>query len=394
MSKRLQQEVWNLGQCSGCGACVTACAKGVLVWGADQHPVVQSREKRLGLSRLKLRACEACDHPCEEACPRLAGQPSAPLRFAVAARAKGPLAGCTTDDCLRALLVSALQAGLIDGALAYTQDPWTMQPLPYLATTPAEAADCRGPQALWSPVLDQLNEAVFRHRLARLAVVGTPCVAQGVARLRGSSGYRYAPYRQALRLMIATFCTAICDPELVGHLLREEAGLEAWQVRRFTSVEGEDNLQIDLIDGSQRTVPLHRAQQFTRRGCAYCSDYAGTAADLALGSVGAAEGWSSLLVRTALGEAVLRQAEALGLIETSNAVDGQAIDAAQQAKERRERARSLAGLRLELALAAAGAGERGKANRLWTEMLAVRQQPQAEKEGDDGDCGGCAGCAC
>jgi len=71
MSTRLQQEVWALDRCSGCGVCVAACSKGVLYWDGEQHPLLEEREKALGLSHLKLRTCEVCEKFCELSCPRL-----------------------------------------------------------------------------------------------------------------------------------------------------------------------------------------------------------------------------------------------------------------------------------------------------------------------------------
>jgi ferredoxin len=71
MSTRLQQEVWALDRCSGCGVCVAACSKGVLYWNGDQHPLLEEREKALGLSHIKLRTCEVCEKFCELSCPRL-----------------------------------------------------------------------------------------------------------------------------------------------------------------------------------------------------------------------------------------------------------------------------------------------------------------------------------
>jgi hypothetical protein len=33
----------------------------MLYWDREQHPLLEEREKALGLSRLKLRACEVCE---------------------------------------------------------------------------------------------------------------------------------------------------------------------------------------------------------------------------------------------------------------------------------------------------------------------------------------------
>ncbi|TLN09763.1 4Fe-4S dicluster domain-containing protein, partial [bacterium] len=71
MVKRLESEVWELDNCSGCGMCVAACSKQVLVWQEESHPVKQVRTKTLGLSKTTLDSCTFCRKFCEEVCPRL-----------------------------------------------------------------------------------------------------------------------------------------------------------------------------------------------------------------------------------------------------------------------------------------------------------------------------------
>lgn len=67
MSERLNQEVWALDRCSGCGMCVATCAKGMLSWDEEEHPSLEVREKALGLSRVKLDSCSFCPRRARKA---------------------------------------------------------------------------------------------------------------------------------------------------------------------------------------------------------------------------------------------------------------------------------------------------------------------------------------
>ncbi len=208
MSTRLQQEVWALHRCSGCGVCVAACSKGVLHWGAEQHPLLEERQKALGLSHIKLRTCEVCEKFCELSCPRLVDWTPMEPRAAVSARSAGVVRSGEPNDVLRALLVAARSAELVDGVVMLDMDPWTLKPVARVATTVDEMVGSMGAQYLWAPVLSALNEAVFRLGLTRLAVVGSPCVAEGARRLMKTDHQRLGPYQRAIRLTLSTFWTS------------------------------------------------------------------------------------------------------------------------------------------------------------------------------------------
>ena len=181
MSTRLQQEVWALDRCSGCGVCVAACSKGVLYWDGEQHPLLEEREKALGLSRLRLRTCEVCEKFCELSCPRLVDWTPMEPRTMVSARSAGVVHSGASNDVIQALLVAARSADLIDGVVMLDMDPWTLEPVARVATTVDEIVSSVGMQYLWAPVLSALNEAIFDLGLTRLAIVGSPCVAEGRA---------------------------------------------------------------------------------------------------------------------------------------------------------------------------------------------------------------------
>jgi coenzyme F420-reducing hydrogenase beta subunit len=340
MSTRLQQEVWALDRCSGCGVCVATCAKGVLYWDEEEHPLLEEREKALGLSHLKLRTCEVCDRFCELSCPRLQDwMPMAPCST-VSARSAAVVPSGNPNDVIRALLVAARSAGLIDGVVMPDVEPWTLEPIARIATTVNEIVSGVGMQFLWVPVLSALNEAVFDLRLTKLAVVGSPCTAQGVRRLIDAQNDRLWPYQNAIRLTIAPFCAGVYMQDMITELLEKGIGISRHQIRGISTSIADCKLTVSLWDGTERAIPLTDVEPFTRHGCGSCDDYLGESADIAVGIVGALPGYATLIVRTPIGEMFVQNARSFGLLETIAQVDEAALNAAREEKDRRERAQA------------------------------------------------------
>ena len=391
MSTRLDQEVWALDRCSGCGACVAACSKGILYWNDQQHPQREERQKALGLSHVKLRTCEVCQKFCEESCPRLIEPTAIPAQIMVSARAAGAVQGTSPNAVTQALLVAARSTNLIDGAIVPDLDPWTLQPTVRVAETVEELVSGVGMQYLWAPVLSALNEAIFERGLRSLAVVGTPCVAEGARRLVNSGNERLWPYREAIRLIVAQFCTGIYLPDMVSELLEEGLGLGRQQIKGLSTRGAEGQLVVTLWDGGQRVIPLTEVERFTRHGCGSCGDYLGESADIALGELGAAEGHATLIARTPNGLVAVETARQLGLLEIVPRVDGAALDAAKTQKDRRTRAQAFDQLSI---LMLEGLGDLKKREQVRRQVADLYGTPLAktskkEKEDCHARCSGC-----
>ena len=391
MATRLDGEVWALDRCSGCGACVAACSKGILYWDDQQHPSREERQKALGLSHVKLRTCEVCQKFCEESCPRLTEPTVIPAQMIVSARAAGAMQGSSPNAVVQALLVAARSTDLIDGAIVPDLDPWTLEPTVRVAETAGEMVSGVGMQYLWAPVLSALNEAIFERGLHRLAVVGTPCVAEGARRLVNSSNERLWPYRQAIRLVVAQFCTGIYLPEMIGELLEKGLGLTRQQIKGLSTRGAEGQLLVTLWDGGQRVIPLTEVERFTRHGCGCCNDYLGESADVAVGELGATAEHATLIARTPGGVVAVETARQLGLLETVPQVDGAALDAAKAQKDRRTRAQAFDQLSI---LMLDGLGDLKKREQVRKRVADLYGTPVAktgknEKEDCHAHCSGC-----
>jgi coenzyme F420 hydrogenase subunit beta len=355
----------------------------------DEHPVLEEREKLLGLSRLKLRTCEVCEQFCELSCPRLVEWPIRAEGSMVSARAIGVVRSGETNDLIRAILVAARSADLIDGVVMLDLDPWAVEPVVRVAASVEEIASTVGMQYLWAPVLGALNEAIFEKGLTRLAVVGPPCVAQGARLLSQSQHARLWPYREAIRAVISPFCTGIYLPNMITDLLERGMGIDRHRIRELKMQPREDKLAITLWDGAQTMVPLTEVEPFTRRGCGHCDDYVGFAADMSVGVVGSAEGWATVVTKTPLGDILVQNAALFGLIETAPGVDEEAVRAAQTAKDRRTRAQAVDELKILMLDALAEPQKRAAARREFVQLYGAAVRKSRVKEECDGFCDGC-----
>lgn len=386
--KRLEAEVWELDNCAGCGLCVAACSKQVLVWQEDSHPVLEKRTKTLGLSKTTLDSCSFCQKFCEEACPRLERWLPLDARTIRAARARGPVYSGSPNDIIRAILSAGRSAGLLDGVVMLDVDPWTLQPVARVVTTVEQIVSTVGPQYLWAPVFDKLNQAVFEFGMKSIAIVGSPCTAQAIRKLKNSTNPRLQGYKDAIRLTVAVFCTGIYKPELVEEVLVKRMGVGREQVRRLEISPDRAWMRAVLWDGSMRTVPRQQAEQYTRPGCGKCDDYLGESADLAVGSLGAPADASTLIIRSQAGDVFARNAVQMGLLETTPEVDIQALEKAASEKDRRERAQAFKDLEILMLDGLADPQKRAEAIQQFVRLYRTPVQAGAAEHTPRG----CTGC--
>jgi coenzyme F420 hydrogenase subunit beta len=346
MSQRLEREVWSVDNCSGCGLCTAVCSKQVLHWTGGEHPVLENRTKQIGFSEILMDSCSFCEKFCEEACPRLDRWSALPAEVTLSAQATGPIMGGNPNDVIRSILTAGRSAGLLDGVVMLDLDPWKLKPISRLAFTVEEIVESVGLQFLWAPVFDTLNEAIFVRGMENVAVVGTPCTAQAIRKLRTSTNPRLRIYQEALRVSIAVFCSGIYHPDLIEDVVVKRMGVHHHQIKRLEISADGEWLRTTLWDGSEHTIPRQQAETHTRLGCGSCDDYLGESADLAIGALGAREKASTLIIRTRTGDVFVRNALQMNLLKTTQEADMDILAAAASEKGRRERAKDFKELRV------------------------------------------------
>jgi coenzyme F420 hydrogenase subunit beta len=352
-------------------------------------PFLEQREKVIGLTRLKLRACEVCDKFCELSCSRLTDMTPHQSLNMVSARTATITQSGDTNEIIKSILVGARSAERIDGVILLDLDPWTLEPVARIATSVHDIVSGIGMQYLWAPVLSKLNEAIFDRGLENLAIVGPPCVAEGARRLKETENPRLWPYQEAIRFTISRFCAGIYMPQIIPELLEGGLGLSRQDIRELTTSIPDGTLTVTSWDDEQRTIPLTEVEQYTRHGCGCCTDYLGESADIAVGRLGAEPDHATLITRTPVGEAIYQIAVRFNLLEVKDQVDEKALNAARAEKDRRTRAKALDELHILLLEALGDPKKQAHVRNCFVKLFGAPQGADKARRKVDVSCSGC-----
>lgn len=333
--KDLESEVWATGLCSGCGACVAVCPADALrfVSGNTDAPVNNCYCKAENDSV----PCGAC----YAACPRVnlaeQGKMLGTYQEIVAARSVFPVERKQSGGAVTAILVNALDEGLIDAVVTVTRDPWTLKPSSAVITASDALIQHAGSRySWWVPLLASLKEAVVTRKYRRIAVVGVPCAARAAQVIRASDHDLLRPYAKAIRLVIGLFCTETFDyAKLVEEKLQFERNIDPWEIRRL-DIKGK--MDVYLQDERQFSIPLAELEEAVRPGCHVCTDFTAVDADVSAGAVGSPEGYTTIVIRNDIGKGFVDRAVWQGKLSTGGNVDLTLVErlAAKKAERRQE----------------------------------------------------------
>ncbi len=229
---------------------------------------------------------------------------------AVSAQAKPASAGAQDGGVATALLVQALQSGVIDCAVVTDKDEeW--RTVAKVATTAEEISASAGTKYTISNSVDAVRIALEKG-YKKIGFVGTPCQIQGLRKVKLlDEPYQFGQDRIAL--LVGLFCMENFDYNaLMNGLVKARFGLLPKDVARFEIKKG----MFRVIDktGKAHEVKINETDAFTFPGCGPCFDFASELADISVGSVGSADGWSTILTRTDAGEKLYAATLAKGAV--------------------------------------------------------------------------------
>lgn len=400
MSKKLEHEVWEVERCAGCGACVAACSKRILSFAPSaDRPSKERVSKAIGLSNKDVDTCEFCalasEILCEESCPRLlATLEEGGIIRAVSARTTRKDKSGQMNDVITDLLIGTFQTAMLDGVLLMDIDRWTLKPRSKIATSIADLVESAGHQYIWFPLLEVLNEAIYERNLKNIAIVGTPCVIQAVKRMKESKLPAMASYKDAIRLTIGLFCPGIYSPEIIGDELLKRLNIPKHELKGIEQSIKDNKMYITLSDGTKKDVPLSEVQRYFMKGCARCDDYLAGSADISIGTVGAKDGYSTVMVRTEAGETALSLAENRNLLDLDKKVNMEEIKKAKEEKDKRKRTQMFDSLKIVMLDALSDASKVEEAKKRFGELYELgKAGPHKEKGGyNKAGCGTCSLC--
>ena len=328
----LATKIIDTGECTVCGACITACP--------DSHiKFIENKPKR----PKRTMDCVSC-HTCYDACYMLrhnlikdiegdimgwGKKESIGLcRRAVIARTKDTelVKTCQDGGIVTTLLLYALDSGVIDGALVVGRDNWA--PVACVAKTRDEIMLAAGTKYGVVPVLKELRAAVVDHGLSKICVVGSPCHIQSVRYLK----HKGLPLASSVKLTVGLFCRENYEYAC----LAEKVRAKGMDIRHVDKLDVSDEFNI-YAGRKKLSLPITDVKSCVPRHCLVCQDFAAELADIAVGSVGSPEGWSTVIIRTEEGERVFAGMEEKKFIETKEIAD--ISDIKEIASRKKEKAR-------------------------------------------------------
>jgi coenzyme F420 hydrogenase subunit beta len=313
----LEKAVIDADRCVQCGACVAACPTDSIGIGEDDLPKL-------------IKMCTGCSL-CWDFCPRGGLRHEATWKIfgadrsvegicqvceSYTARVNPTIRGGQDGGVVSALLISLLEAGEIDGALVAREsvtEAWKGEA--FLARTPEEVRECAG--SFYNQTLALAHVDFEGYELPpnpRIAVVGTPCEIEGIKAMQARPWTWGSSRVEAITLTIALLCTKSFSYEkLMLEEIRHKRGVNLEEVGRVDVMRG----KLIVQDKSGETIleePIRDFHDAALKGCDECADFMGHAADISVGSVGSADGYSSVLIRTEEGREAFEHAR--GKLET------------------------------------------------------------------------------
>lgn len=314
----LEKDVVLTNQCVGCATCVVVCPFNCLDYGEGQPRLVKE--------------CETCGI-CPQVCPKYDWSWSKAEEFVFRRQREGNeefgiyrhlilaqatekkiLERCQDGGAVTALLVYALQKGIIEGvALSGLAADKPLYPMPKLAATPEEVLENAGTRYSYSPNMLALQEGV-KQRKKSLAFVGTPCQIHAIRKIQM---FPLKKYSNSLQFTVGLMCTEsfTYDGFFEKHL-KENMGLDLNNIEKM-NIKGK--VLVSLRSGEVKSVSLSEAKQYTRESCHLCNDFSAELADISAGGLGL-NGWTFVILRTEKGERILDGAVEAGKLRT-RAVD-------------------------------------------------------------------------
>lgn len=329
--EELKKDVIDTGMCSGCGACAAFCERIEMQNGMPT--LVKDCNLKIGAIMC------STEGNCYDNCPHVSfnwkaleekafgGVGEDPVLghyikiLGVRSKKKEVLEKAQDGGAVTSLLLCALENGLLDGAvIAAKSGDWKTSP--EIVTTKEELLGGAGTKYARTPTPTKFGRSLRGAR--RLAMVGTGCQTTGARRFQ-STVLKYAlektqtSDRPLNLLLIGLFCFENFPYEGLKKVVEAEFKVPFTDVAKTDITKGK--FIITKKDGSTDKRPVKLFNDFVTEACRLCTNFTSRLADISVGSVGTAPGWSTVIVRSQKGMELVKAAEEMGYIETTENAD-------------------------------------------------------------------------
>lgn len=300
--KKMEREVIKTGACVECGSCVEACPVDAISGNRVENKYVPTLTGE----------CTSCGI-CYAMCPRAFAIQDDLIGNVKSAWKVRSLGDHHRQDggAVTAFLEYMLDKKMIEAAVVACQTP----DIPWLpeakrVTSKEQLYDCGGTIYTHAPVISEMIKG-FKEGLSKQAIVGTACNIDAIERMESHVAGFFSVNTAASVFKISLFCMESFDYSSLSRFLKDD-GIKIQDVKHVAIIAGQF---IVSLEGGDKSWPIKELDPAASSSCAYCPDLTGMHSDLSCGNIGSDEGWTTVLVRTATGEKVLKGALKAGIIE-------------------------------------------------------------------------------
>jgi len=189
--------------------------------------------------------------------------------------------------------------------------PW--QPRPFVAMSRESILKAQGTKYNISPQISWLKEATRSFGLDKVGVTGVCCQMQAVRKAQlYPINMRDVPGKIAFT--VGLFCMENFPYQSILQLVEDHAAMKLESVKKMEI--GKGKFWVYGKRGQVVQLPLKVTHKYEQPGCHVCLDYVANLGDISTGSVGSPDGWSTVFVRSKIGDSVWAKAMAAGVFET------------------------------------------------------------------------------
>ncbi len=312
----LKRDVLSKRICCLCGTCAAFCDKIKIRENERKPELVEEYDTICGLcyaycprTFLPLSEIESRIFGAEEARKKAEEDALGIYRSGYAVRSKKEDIKGQDGGAVTSLLAYALDKSVIDCAvITTTRGDW--RPITKVAKNYGELKEGAGTKYTIYPGVVGVKEAI-EAGCENIGFVGLPCQIQGLRKVQ-TLEQPYEVGKERIKLLLGLFCMENFTEELLD-FVKEKANLDLETVRKF-DIKGKELLVYDE-EGKVHAIALDEIKRYESEGCSICTDYTAELADIAVGSVGSEDGWSTVFARTERGEEIVEGAREEGYIE-------------------------------------------------------------------------------
>ncbi len=311
---KLKSTLINKGFCTLCGACEAACPTGALQVDAEKVNRVYDCSKDMDLCPI---CYEICPHSESLLLKALHPLSNAPIKHEALGYYRKIVLAQSADQNLReksrggAVITSLLAYGVekkfFDSAIvsrAEAENP--SRPQASVALVPDDIISAIGSKFFPSSVAKAYGTAVFGYGKKKIAFVGTPC---SVLALRKMEAWHHK-ISEGLSITLGLFCFGTFSQSPLLSFIYDKYGIKSSEIIQM-------RLSTDFIVQTKDKliqIPLDEIGQHIQASCRTCMDFTAELADISIGGAFPMNGWSTVIIRTKVGEDFFDSAVKNGVI--------------------------------------------------------------------------------